>query len=304
MPLLFERLYAVLDKLGRGYEVIFINDGSQDRSADLLSAQFEQRPEHTRVINLYPNSGQHAALIAGFARIRGKGVVTLDADLQNPPGAIATIIAELDKGHDYVGSIRSTRADRLWRHWASRLMNILREHITNIHITDQGCMLRGYSRGIALAIAEAPESQTFVPALGYLCAQTPTEVLVEHDERAAGVSKYNLFRLVQLNFDLITSFSSLPLQFISLAGIVISLASLLFVLYLAWRRIFIGPEVEGVFTLLGIIIFLLGLMLFCIGIVGEYIGRINSQLRRRPRYRVVKILEADQPGIGCEVPTE
>ncbi len=306
LSMLFERLYPVLDTLGRSYEILYVNDGSSDDSAELLTKQFEQRPDVTRVIFLSSNAGQHAALIAGFQCARGKVVVTLDADLQNPPEEIPAIVAEMDKGFDYVGSIRATRSDKAWRHIASRLMNSLREKITNIHMTDQGCMLRGYSRDITLEIAESNESRTFIPALAYLYAARPTEITVVHKERAAGDSKYSLFKLIQLNFDLVTSFSSVPLQLISFTGIIVSALSLLFVFYLAFRRIFYGPEVEGVFTLFGITIFLMGLLLFSVGMLGEYIGRINGLVRRRKRFRVASVLEASdgvKPSPDEEKPT-
>ncbi len=299
LPLLFERLYPVLDALGRSYEIILVNDGSQDRSSELLTGQHEARPEVTQVIFLSANAGQHAALITGFEHIRGRYVITLDADLQNPPEEIPAIVAEMDKGFDYVGTIRDSRHDKKWRHLSSRAMNALRERITNIRMTDQGCMLRGYSADIALSIAESNESQTFIPALAYLYAAKPTEITVAHDNRAAGESKYSLFKLIQLNFDLMTSFSSVPLQLISLTGIVVSLLSLLFVIYLALRRIFIGPEVEGVFTLFGIAIFMMGLLLFSVGMLGEYIGRINNQVRKRRRFRVAKVLQVD-PGKAAD----
>lgn len=292
LPLLFERLYPVLDALGKSYEVLFVNDGSSDDSGVRLSQQFEQRPDVTRVVFLSSNAGQHAALIAGFQRALGDSIITLDADLQNPPEEIPAIVAEMDKGFDYVGSIRASRSDRAWRHVASRMMNTLRERITNIRMTDQGCMLRGYSRGIALEIADSNESRTFIPALAYLYAARPTEITVAHEQRAAGQSKYSLFKLIQLNFDLITSFSSVPLQLISFTGIIVSMLSLLFVCYLAFRRLFYGPEVEGVFTLFGITIFLMGLLLFSVGMLGEYIGRINGLVRRRKRFRVARVLEA------------
>ena len=291
---LFERLYPVLDGLGRSYEVLFVNDGSSDNSTSILAQQYEQRPDVTRVVSLSSNAGQHAALIAGFERAHGNFIVTLDADLQNPPEEIPAIVAEMDKGFDYVGSIRASRHDKAWRHLASRLMNSLREKITNIHMTDQGCMLRGYSRDIAVEIAVSNESRTFIPALAYLYAARPTEITVAHEERAAGQSKYSLFKLIQLNFDLVTSFSSIPLQLISFTGIVVSLISFLFVCYLAYRRLFYGPEVEGVFTLFGITIFLMGLLLFSVGMLGEYIGRINGLVRRRKRFRVASVLEADE----------
>ena len=291
---LFERLYPVMDSLGRSFEILLVNDGSRDNSADILAQQFERRPDVTRVVTLSSNAGQHAALIAGFELTRGKFIITLDADLQNPPEEIPAIVAEMEKGFDYVGSIRASRHDKAWRHIASRMMNSLREKITNIRMTDQGCMLRGYSREIALEVAISNESRTFIPALAYLYAAKPTEITVAHEERAAGESKYSLFKLIQLNFDLMTSFSSVPLQLISLTGIVVSIISFLFVMYLAYRRLFYGPEVEGVFTLFGITIFLMGLLLFSVGMLGEYIGRINGLVRKRKRFRVASVLEAGE----------
>lgn len=298
---LFERLYPVMDALGRSFEVLFVNDGSSDNSSGILAEQFEQRPDVTRVVSLSSNAGQHAALIAGFELTRGKFIITLDADLQNPPEEIPAIVAEMDKGFDYVGSIRASRNDKAWRHIASRLMNSLREKITNIHMTDQGCMLRGYSREIVREVAICNESRTFIPALAYLYAARPTEITVAHEERAAGKSKYSLLKLIQLNFDLMTSFSSMPLRLISLTGIAVSILSFLFVIYLAYRRLFYGPEVEGVFTLFGITIFLMGLLLFSVGMLGEYIGRINGLVRRRKRFRVASVLQA---GEGVKSPDE
>jgi len=296
LPLLFERLYPVMDALNRPYELLFVNDGSKDRSAACLQEQFALRPDVTRVVSLRSNAGQHAALIAGFRHTRGSYVITLDADLQNPPEEIPMLIAEMDRGFDYVGTVRRSRHDSKWRHYSSRLMNNVRERITNIRITDQGCMLRGYSRDIALAVAESNEAQTFIPALAYLYARNPTEITVAHDVRQAGESKYSFFKLVQLNFDLMTSFSVMPLQVISITGIAVSLLSLAFVVYLAVRRLIIGPEAEGVFTLFGIAIFIMGILLFAVGMVGEYIGRMYSQVRNRQRFQVAEILEKRAAG--------
>jgi len=289
---LFARLYPALDALKRSYEIIFIDDGSRDRSAAMLRIQYQQRPDVTRVVYLRANAGQHAAIMAGFSNVRGTYVITLDADLQNPPEEIPKLLAELAKGHDYVGSIRRLRQDSLWRHWGSRAMNKLRERITRIHMTDQGCMFRAYHRDIVQAVLHSKESQTFIPALAYLYAGKPTEVVVEHEARAAGESKYSLFKLISLNFDLMTSFSIVPLQFFSLAGMGIAVVSFIFVLYLALRRLFIGPEVEGVFTLFAIAFLLIGLLLFAIGVLGEYIGRISVQVRDRPSFLIREVLEA------------
>lgn len=291
LPALFARLYPALDALKVSYEVLLINDGSQDRSAVLLKDQFLTRPDVTRVILFNANHGQHLAIMAGFEYCRGERIVTLDADLQNPPEEISKLLAAMDCGHDYVGSIRQTRKDSLWRHLASRLMNRLRERITRIKMTDQGCMLRAYSRSIAKAVVATREVSTYIPALAYTFAANPTEVVVAHAERAAGESKYPLYKLIRLNFDLVTGFSLAPLQMFSLAGIALSLASAGFVIFLIIRRIMVGPEAEGLFTLFAINFFLIGILLFGIGLLGEYVGRIYQQVRERPRFNVQEILE-------------
>jgi undecaprenyl-phosphate 4-deoxy-4-formamido-L-arabinose transferase len=288
---LFDRLYAALDALGRSYEVVFVDDGSRDRSVALLHSQYERRPECTRVVVLASNAGQHMAILAGFAYAAGRYVVTLDADLQNPPEEIARLLAALENGADYVGTIRKRRRDSWWRRSASRLMNRIRERTTSIRITDQGCMLRGYARPVVDAVNQCREVNTFVPALAYAFARHPVEIEVAHAAREHGESKYSVYRLIRLNFDLMTGFSLAPLQFFTLSGILIALASLAFVLYLALRRIFSGPEAEGVFTLFGIAFFLIGVLLLGLGVVGEYVGRIYEQVRQRPRFVVAAVLE-------------
>jgi len=288
---LFARLYPALDGLRIPYEVIFVDDGSRDRSAAILREQFQQRPDVTRVILFNGNFGQHMAIMAGFEHVRGRRIVTLDADLQNPPEEIGRLIAKMDEGHDYVGSIRRMRQDSVFRRIAGKAMNLVRERITRIRMTDQGCMLRAYSREIIDAINSCREISTYIPALAYTFSQRPVEIEVEHEERAAGESKYSLYQLIRLNFDLVTAFSLVPLQMFSLAGMLISVLSILFVGYLAVRRLLIGPEAEGVFTLFGIVFFLLGIALFGIGLLGEYVGRIAQQVRQRPRYLVEAVLE-------------
>ena len=288
---LFARLYPALDALGRSYEVIFINDGSRDKSAAILSDQYQARPDVTRVVLLNGNFGQHRAILAGFAQARGECIMTLDADLQNPPEDLHLLLAKMAQGYDYVGSIRRKRHDTWWRGAASRAMNRLRERITRIHMTDQGCMMRAYSRRIIDTINQCNEMNTFIPALAYSFAQNPTEVVIGHEERHAGESKYSLYSLIRLNFDLMTGFSVVPLQFFSMLGMFVSLGSGLLVVFLVLRRLIHGPEVEGVFTLLAIVFFLLGIALFGIGILGEYIGRIYQEVRHRPRYLIAAILE-------------
>lgn len=293
---LFERLYPALDALGVAYEVVFVNDGSRDRSATLLADQFHRRPDVTRVVMFNGNFGQHRAILAGFEHARGERIVTLDADLQNPPEDIHLLLEQMDAGHDYVGSIRRRRDDVLWRRVASRAMNRIRERTTRIKMTDQGCMMRAYSRRIVDTINQCNELYTFIPALAYQFAQNPTEVVVGHEERFAGESKYSLYSLIRLNFDLMTGFTVMPLQLFSLVGMLVSLGSGALVVVLGVRRLVIGPEEGGLFTLFAIAFLLIGIALFGIGLLGEYIGRIYQEVRQRPRYVISAILERrDKP---------
>ncbi|MBC3930319.1 glycosyltransferase [Undibacterium curvum] len=291
---LFARLYPALDQLatrGVSYEIIFVNDGSRDNTALILADQFRARPDVTRVVLFNGNYGQHMAILAGFEATRGDIVVTLDADLQNPPEEIGALVDKMREGYDYVGSIRRKRQDSAWRTYASKAMNRLREKITRIKITDQGNMLRAYGRNVIDLINQCSEVNTFVPALAYTFARKPTEITVEHEERSAGESKYSLYSLIRLNFDLMTGFSIMPLQWFSMLGMMLSLLSGGLVSLLLIRRFVFGAEAEGLFTLFAIAFFLMGVILFGIGLLGEYVGRIYQQVRGRPRYVVQTILQ-------------
>jgi undecaprenyl-phosphate 4-deoxy-4-formamido-L-arabinose transferase len=300
LPTLFSRLYSALDLLAVQYEIVFINDGSKDRSAALLREQFQRRPEVTRVVLFHANFGQHSAVMAGLAYARGEYVVTLDADLQNPPEEIGKLLEKLDAGYDYVGTIRQQRQDSLWRRTFSKMINKVREWITPVRITDQGCMMRGYSRSVVAALNQTREVNTFIPALASIFAMNPIEVPIAHEERFAGRSKYSMYSLIRLNFDLITGFSVVPLQLFSMTGMIVALFSALLFLVLIVRRIFVGSEAEGLFTLFSVVFLLIGICLFGIGLLGEYVGRIYAQVRERPRYIVEAVLESDGEGLAGE----
>jgi undecaprenyl-phosphate 4-deoxy-4-formamido-L-arabinose transferase len=291
LPTLFQRLYTSLDSLGISFEVIFVNDGSKDRSAALLRQQFQARPKETRVVLFHANFGQHSAVMAGLAYSRGEYVITLDADLQNPPEEIAKLVGKLDEGFDYVGTIRQQRQDSWWRRYLSKAINKVREWITPVRITDQGCMMRGYARSVVTALNQTREVNTFIPALASIYAMKPVEVPISHEERFAGRSKYSLYSLIRLNFDLITGFSVVPLQLFSMTGMVVALGSALLFVWLMVRRIWMGSEAEGLFTLFSVVFLLIGVALFGIGLLGEYVGRIYAQVRERPRYIVEGVLE-------------
>ena len=291
LPSLFARLYPVLDGLHRPYEIVFTNDGSHDRSFPMLKAKHDERPDVTRVIDFNANYGQHMAVMAAFERVRGSIVVTLDADLQNPPEEIPKLLALIDDGHDYVGGFRLNRQDSVFRTLASRCINVVRSRITSIEMTDQGCMLRAYRRPVVDAVVQSGAINTFIPALAYSFSSNPAEVGVKHEERHAGASNYSVYKLIRLNFDLVTGFSLAPLQVFTMFALACSAGSLLLVLVLAYRRLFLGAEAEGTFTLFGVVFFLLSVAMVGIGLIGEYVGRTYQVVRSRQRYFVREVLE-------------
>jgi undecaprenyl-phosphate 4-deoxy-4-formamido-L-arabinose transferase len=282
---LMERLYPAVQATGKSFEIIFTNDGSRDRSLELLKGIVQDYPG-VKVIEFNGNFGQHMAILAAFEMSRGEIVITLDADLQNPPEEIPRLIAEIEKGYDVVGTIRQKRQDSLFRRMASRIVNITTNKMTGMRMNDYGCMLRAYHRYVVDNINRCRETTTFIPALAQTFASNPTEIEVAHSERAQGESKYSFYNLIRLNFDLMTGFSVVPLQLFALLGIITAIFSLAFAMFLFIRRFIVGAEVEGVFTLFAILFFFIGIIILGIGIVGEYVGRIYQEVRKRPRFVV------------------
>ena len=283
---LFDRLTKVCDDLKKPFEIILTNDGSKDRSSDILHALHKKRPNEIVVLEFNRNYGQHMAIMAGFEVARGEVIVTMDADLQNLPEDIPLLLAKMAEGHDVVGGIRTNRQDKLWRKSVSRFHNYLREKFTKIHIVDEGCMLRAYHKDIVKMMVESEEQSTFIPALAVTYAKNPTDIKVRHAERFDGETGYNLYKLIRYNFDFFANFSRAPLEAFTLFGSGVAFLSLLLFLGLILDRLFNGPDVQGVFTLLAIVFFLLGVIIIGLGIVGEYVGRIYEEVRKRPRYIV------------------
>jgi undecaprenyl-phosphate 4-deoxy-4-formamido-L-arabinose transferase len=295
LPSLFKRLLPVMEGLQRPFEIILTNDGSKDESEHILDEYQEQYPDNIRVIHFNGNFGQHMAIMAGFEQVRGKTIITLDADLQNPPEEIPKLLALADAGHDVVGGHRLDRQDKRWRLFVSKWHNHVRTKIApNLDMKDEGCMLRAYSREVVDAMVATAEKNTFIPALAMCFASNPAEVGVKHEARTEGTTSYNIYKLIRYNFDLVTNFSLVPLQVFTLIGMVVSMLSTAFVVFLFIRRLIIGPEAEGLFTLFAIMFFLMGIILMGLGIVGEYIGRIYSEVRARPRFIIKRVKQSEK----------
>ncbi|MDA0348883.1 MAG: glycosyltransferase [Verrucomicrobia bacterium] len=293
LPKLFYRLLAVLETLGRSYEVIFVDDGSTDDSLDLLEAFCEDYHGKVRLVEFNGNYGQFNAICAGFEFARGKIAVTLDADLQNPPEEIPKLLELMDRGHDYVGGIRSNRKDSWMRRWSSRLNNYIREKITNIRITDQGCMLRAYSGSIIKAVVRSRERSVFVSALAYKFASNPAEVEVAHEGRSSGKSRYNYFNLMELNFDLITGFSLWPLQTLTLLGFGVFCTGFICLVALFLSAFLFQIQISSIGLFLLSLILVIGVLCTGLGLIGEYVGRIYHEVLRRPNFLIKRVVDGE-----------
>jgi len=305
IPALFARLFPVLDVLretrGVTSEVIAVDDGSTDGTQAVLRAQQLEHGE-LRIVSFARNFGQHAAVMAGFEAARGEWVVTLDADLQNPPEEIPRLVEAFFLGHDLVNTWRTDRDDSRFRRAASGLVNRLMRRFSGIALRDFGCMLRGYHRRVIDPMIRRREYHTFIPALATLHAQNPIEIPVAHSARGAGRSNYSLRRLLALQLDLVTSFSVAPLRLLFVLGSVIAALGMLFGALLLVLRLLQGPEwaVSGVFTLFAVLFFLVGAQFVAFGLLGEYLGRIYQEVRDRPPYLVRETLEAPGPAPADE----
>ena len=292
-----ERLMRTLAGMDRSFEIILVDDGSGDRSWEILTELHEKYPENLRALQFNRNFGQHQAIFAGFQAARGQVMITLDADLQNPPEEIPRLVAKIEEGYDTVGGWRENRRDSLFRKLPSQLMNVVMSRVTGVKLRDYGCMLRAYRREVIDSINQCHESSSFIPALANLFSRRVAEIPVGHAERERGQSKYGLIKLLRLNFDLVTGFSNLPIHAVGFTGVAIAFLGLLFGFLLILRRLFVGPEVEGVFTLFAILFVFVGLNTLGLALIGEYVGRIYREVRGRPRYVIRQTLgpKPEQP---------
>jgi undecaprenyl-phosphate 4-deoxy-4-formamido-L-arabinose transferase len=283
---LWRRLRPVVATLQRKCEIVFVDDGSADQSLDLLQA-IAREDERVRVVELARNFGQHSAILAGFRECHGAVIVTLDADLQNPPEEIPRLLEAIDQGNDVVGGWREERHDQTYRKFASRMHNKLTSMIVGVPMHDYGCMMRAYRRHIVETIIDCDEKAAFIPALANSFAKRVGEIRVGHEERAQGQSKYNLWSLTKLSLNLITGFSLLPIQILSITGIAIAILDSAFAGFLLAHRLIYGPQQEGaLWTLFAVLFFFVGFLFLALGLIGEYVGRIYTEVRRRPTYIV------------------
>ncbi len=288
---LFERLVPVMDNLERDYEIVLADDGSTDTSLEILLKHIDKR---IRIIELTKNYGQHAAIFAGFESCTGDIIITMDADLQNPPEEIPRLVKVMEEGnYEVVGTVRKQRKDSIFRKIPSKIINAATRRTTGVHLNDWGCMLRAYRRQVVDHMLATREQSTFIPALASAFAKKVTEIDIAHEKRFAGHTKYSLTKLISLQFDLVTSFSDFPLKFMLYMGICLATSGITFGIILAVARLYFGAvwAAEGVFTLFAVLFFFVGAQFLAFGVIGEYVGRIYREVRKRPPYTVHRIHE-------------
>ena len=294
LPVLLSRVTAACDQLSQDYEVILIDDGSHDGSTELIRDAAAVEGSKLVGVLLNRNYGQHAAIMAGFETAKGDLVITLDADLQNPPEEIPRLVEAAMQGYDVVGTMRRNRQDSWFRKTASKLINKSVQKATGVHMSDYGCMLRAYRRHIIDAMLCCQERSTFIPILANSFARRTIELEVGHAERAHGESKYGLMHLINLMYDLVTCMTTTPLRLLSIVGSVVAGIGFTFSILLILMRLILGADwaADGVFTLFAILFTFVGVQLLGMGLLGEYIGRMYTDVRARPRYFIHQIVRS------------
>ena len=302
---LIRRTTAACDTTGKDYEILLVDDGSQDDSARMLIEAAQAPGSRIVAVLLNRNYGQHSAIMAGFSHVSGDLIITLDADLQNPPEEIPALVAKADEGYDVVGTVRQNRQDSLFRKTASRLINHLIQRTTGKAMGDYGCMLRAYRRHIVDAMLHCHERSTFIPILANMFARRATEMPVHHAEREFGESKYSFMRLINLMYDLVTCLTTTPLRLLSVFGSIIALTGFALSLVLIVMRLALGPQwaAEGVFTLFALLFTFIGAQFVGMGLLGEYIGRIYNDVRARPRYFIQRVISQNTSPSTEETPS-
>lgn len=289
LPRLFERLVPVMEGMHRDYEIVLVDDGSADQSLAIMQSHANEK---IRVVELTRNYGQHAAVFAGFETSMGEIIITMDADLQNPPEEIPRLVQTMEEGgYEVVGTVRKGRKDSVFRTFPSKIVNAITRKITKVHLNDWGCMLRAYRREVVENMVKSQEHSTFIPALATTFAKRITEIDVAHEERFAGESKYSLAKLISLQFDLVTSFSDFPLKLMLYSGFILAFLGITFGIVLAVARLYFGAPwaAQGVFTLFAVLFFFVGAQFLAFGVMGEYVGRIYREVKKRPPYTIRRV---------------
>jgi len=293
VPLLEElhaRLQAVCEELGRSYELIFVDDGSTDSSFQMLQKLKAQDP-HIRIIRFTRNFGQQAAVLAAFRHSRGDVVVQIDSDLQNPPEEISKLLDALEENIDLVTTRPRKRQDTLLRNLGSRFLVWLGQTVSGNAFKLNLSSFRAMRRSVIEKIDACSDRSRYMAVLMSWMAVPTVEIEVEHQQRERGETKYSLFTLIKLAWDIVTGFSNLPLRLVTYLGLLGSVLGFLLSAFLLYQRVVQGILIDGFVVLSSVFAFFAGVQLFSIGLLGEYLGRVYLQVQNRPDYIVDKVVD-------------
>lgn len=289
----YRRLTKVLTSTNKSYEIIFINDGSTDRTQSIL-VEIHQNDERIMVINFIRNFGQTPAIMAGIDASSGEYVLTIDADLQSPPEEITKLVSEISKGYDLVYGTREHRDDALYRKLSSRLLHFFSTKLFHIQLPEDASSFRILKREMVENIKLAHNHDTSISAITAWLTDNYKCIPTSHVGRAKGKTKYNFFQLIILAFDRIVGFSKTPLRWIGSIGIIISFSAIIYGVFLFFRQLIYGTTIPGFTSLFVAISFLSGLQLISLSVMGEYIGRIFDVVQNRPFYIIKEKLDSDK----------
>lgn len=290
LPILFGRIEEYIStRTQYEWEILMVNDGSSDNSLEMVKAQREIDPRW-RYIDLSRNFGKETAMLAGFDYVKGHCVVIMDADLQDPPELIDQMTVLWEKGYDDIYGRRKSRGKEPWLRKKLTLLyyNIL-QHLTKIPVLQNTGDFRLLDRICIEALKQMRESQRYTKGLYCWIGFKKAEVLFDRDDRAAGSSKWNFFKLLSLAIEGITSYTTVPLRIATIMGILFSVGSFIYMLYFFIKSIIWGDPVSGFPTIIIVLLFLGGLILFSLGVLGEYIGRVFNEVKGRPAYFIREI---------------
>lgn len=290
IPELYQRLTAVMQGLGASYEIILVDDGSNDRSFPMMKDLHEQDCR-IKALKLARNFGHHLALTAGLDYTKGEAVILMDADLQDQPEEIPKLVEKFNEGYDVVYGIRKDRKEGLTRRIAADLFTSIINRVGGSGHFATGGVFRVMSRQVRDELQQCRETSRFITGLVGWLGFNQVGVEVEHAARHAGETKYNLWRLIKLLLNTLTSFSYLPLQLASYLGLITALLSVSLGTYVIFRWIFVGVPVAGFTSIIVAVLFLGAVQLIVLGLIGEYVGRVYTESQERPLYVVKDFLE-------------
>lgn len=284
---LYERLYKLAgENTNYDFEFLFVNDGSRDHTAEMLRALGDE-DDRVAYVTLTRNFGKETAMLAGFDYVSGDATVIIDADLQDPPELIPTMIKHWEEGYSDVYARRISRKGETWlKKFTSTVFYRVLQHSTDIPIQQDTGDFRLLDRRCVEALKQIRESQRYTKGMFSWIGFKKKEITYERDPRLAGTSRFNYMKLTNLAIEGIVSFTTSPLRFSTYCGLIVSLLAFLYLLYLVIRTLIFGSDLAGYPSMMATILFLGGVQLLSLGIIGEYVGRIFNETKNRPSYFV------------------